>query len=152
MKRPPKNSSPALRAGGRSVVIGLGGATPRTGPSKSSRSTTWRNRTGLLRACSRAPEVQRSNAADDSPLLAMVRTVTLSGLRCPTNPHRLYSHSTSFGHMTTMLNTFTLVCSDVLENQISLRKIKISCNLVHPGGKKTVLQWPCAPCGAMFEY
>jgi hypothetical protein len=25
MKRPPKNSSPALRAGGRSVVIGLGG-------------------------------------------------------------------------------------------------------------------------------
>jgi hypothetical protein len=51
-----------------------------------------------------------------------------------------------------MLNTFILVCSDVLENQISLRKIKISCNLVHPGGKKTVLQWPCAPCGAMFEY
>ena len=82
----------------------------------------------------------------------MVRTVTLSGLRCPNRPHRLYSHSTSFGHMTTMLNTFILVCSDVLENQISLRKIKISCNLVHPGGKKTVLQWPCAPCGAMFEY
>ena len=35
-----------------------------------------------------------------------------------------------------MLNTFILVCSYFLENQISLRKITISCNLVHRSGKK----------------
>ena len=54
--------------------------------------------------------------------------------------------------MTTILNTFILVCSEFLENQISSRQLTISCDLVHPGGGKTVLQWPCASCGAVFEY
>lgn len=61
----------------------------------------------------------------------MVRTVTLSGLRSHGKTHRPHSHSTSFGHMTTILNTFILVCSEFLENQISSRQLTISCDLVH---------------------